>query len=112
MNDPGRGGKSLDLPRHPVIKTAPNGNQQIGLGDRCVGRVGTVHAQHSQEEGVIAGKSPQTQEGNRHRYPSQLRQREKLLLCPRMDNTSTGIYDWLLGLQNFSNGHFYLAGMS
>jgi hypothetical protein len=58
VNDFGLGGKAIGLAGHPVIEPYADGDEQIAFGSAHVGPVGAMHADHSQPEGIGAGKAP------------------------------------------------------
>ena len=52
------GANSSTLPVALSSNLAPTAMMQVGVGDGHVRRVGAVHAEHAQEQGMVAGKPP------------------------------------------------------
>ncbi len=61
-------GKPFEATRHPIIKTDSHGNKQITVADRPVGVDCSVHTEHAQGEGIVAGEGSQAHQcgGNRN----------------------------------------------
>ena len=62
VDDAGVRRKAGNAPRYPVVKAHPQPNQHIGLVNHHIAPVHTMHPQHTQALGVVAGEGAQPQQ--------------------------------------------------
>ncbi len=63
VDDPGLFGVGIEVARYTVVKTHPNGNQQVAFVGQDVGAVVSVHPHHAHIEGVVCIHGRQSQDG-------------------------------------------------
>ena len=64
----------MELSRDPVIEPCANGEEQVAGVHGHVGRIGTVHAQVANKEGMTCGKCAPSHDCGHHRNPCLLHQ--------------------------------------
>ena len=69
VHDSGLRRKGVQPAGDPVVEAGAHGNEQIAFGDRHVGGIAAVHAEHAQGELVGAGEAAQAHEGHGHGDP-------------------------------------------
>ncbi len=74
MHDTRMRGETRYPARHAVVEPRSHRDDQIGMVDGHVGRVGAMHAHHAQPEFVVTGKSPQPHERGGHGNAQRMRQ--------------------------------------
>ncbi len=62
MHDGGLGREGGKAARHAVVEAHAHGQQQVGVADGFVGRVGAVHPEHPEPLGMVAGEGPKPHE--------------------------------------------------
>ena len=104
MDDPGSGGEGADPARDPVVKAGAHGNEHVAAVHGHVGRIGAVHAEHAEPQGMVAGKSPKPHQRGGHRALTEFRQADQFGGAVGRDDAPSGVNGRPFGLGDEFSG--------
>ena len=92
-------------------KRAPDGQENVAVGDAHVGLEGPVHPQHAEKKRVVAGEPAEAHQGGGDGDGHLLGQGEELFVGVGDDHAAPGVDHGLLGLRQQVEGFLDLSGV-
>ncbi len=91
VNDPRAGREAVDPPGDAVVEARPDGEQQVALVDRPVGRAHPVHAEHPQPAAIRRGERTECHQRRHDRRVGEPRELGQYGRRAGMDDAATGV---------------------